>query len=400
MTESTASEMEALIECTDPGKPPTKAGDCLRSLPTDGTDWERVVALGAAHGVTPLLSRRLGAAGDRDGDDRWAPDAMVEKLRDRVRSSTMRTLKYADELLKIVRAFESAGIRSLPFKGPVLAAFSYGDVHLREFGDLDLLVHREDVPAAVDVLEGLDYAWKESTPRVDDSALLGGPFTMPVVDEYQLHRDWSTVELRWRVGDKDRPFHPDFETLWERRSSVDVTGASVPALDPIDRLLVLAFHGTKHRWHLLKWIRDFAGTLERTRIAWGKLFQRARTNRLERKLLVGIALATSLWDVDVPKIAERNLRADGRARSLADAIESDLRAGRTTRPGTIERLRCSLEASDSVRESLRSVAGYGPIHPSYPEYRMLPLSGKWHPIYYLLRPVRLVAETAFGTIER
>lgn len=400
MNESVSPEMETLIRCTDPGETPGENGDFPQLRPADEAEWERVVALGATHGVTPLLSHRLESVGDRDPDDGFVPDAVMGKLRDRNRSNTMRALKYADELLKIVHAFESEGLRSLPFKGPVLAEFSYDAVHRREFGDLDLLVPREDVPAAVDVLERLGYAWRGSAPRVDDSALLGGPLTMPIVDEYQLHRDWSTVELRWRVGDNDRPFGPDFETLWDRRSSVDVAGTPVPALDPIDRLLVLAFHGTKHRWHLLKWIRDFAGTLERTRSAWSRLFQRARTNGLERKLLVGIALATALWEVEVPEVVERNLRADGRARSLADAIESDLRAGRTARPGTVERLRCSVKSSDSIRDVLRSLVRYGPIHPSYPEYRLMPLPGKWHPIYYLVRPARLFVDTAFGALDR
>ena len=393
--------VELLVQCTRPPKDPTEDGTGRPRLQPDAElDWDRFLTLTTAHGVAPIVYRRLGQSADSKLGGIEVPERIGEKLRSRVRSNAVRTLRDTDELRQILIAFEEEGLRALPFKGPVLAAFTYGDVSLREFGDLDVVVHSEDVTRAIDLLEQRGYSWKGSLPRKDDAALLGGRFTMPIVNEYQLQRDETTVEIRWHVGDVDRPFPLGFETLWSRRDTIDLSGTELPALDPIDRLLVLAFHGTKHRWHLLKWIADFAWTVVRTPAPWEELVQRAQTHRLERKFLLGAGLSRALWNIDLPGDVDRRLRADGRSRGLIEEIVSDLARGRTTRPGAFERIQYNAKASDSLVETFGSLIRSGPLHPSLPEYRLLPLPGSIHPIYYLVRPLRLLGGAASRIFRR
>lgn len=390
------AEVELLVRCADAAGVEDEAR--IRSLVAASPDWERVLELARTHGVTPLVNRTVRAVsrpdastGASDGVPEEVPEEVLARLADRTRSIAMRNLRSAGELHAILDAFEDRGIRALPFKGPVLARFAYGDVGLREFGDLDLLVHREDVREAVDVLEARGYEWRDA-PRRDDAALLGGPFTMSLVPEYGLRRRDLEVEVRWRVGDPDRPFGLDVETLWTRRETVAVAGEDVPALSPEDRLLVLAFHGTKHRWHLLKWICDFAASMEATDVAWPGLLRRAGRCGTERKLLVGVALADSLFGVDVPDGVERRLSDDARVATLADRVVDDLLAGSVARPDWTERAVYNARASDSAADVLRMLLRLSPLHPSLPEYRLLPLPGPLHPIYYPLRPLRLIAE--------
>jgi hypothetical protein len=40
----------------------------------------------------------------------------------------------------------------VPFKGPALAVQAYGDLSLRQYDDLDLLIHEADVPRAYQLL--------------------------------------------------------------------------------------------------------------------------------------------------------------------------------------------------------------------------------------------------------
>src|SRR5256886_10494233 len=53
--------------------------------------------------------------------------------------------------------FAAAGIAAVPVKGPTLAALAYGDLARRESFDLDILVRRQDVAPAADLLRSLDY---------------------------------------------------------------------------------------------------------------------------------------------------------------------------------------------------------------------------------------------------
>ena len=61
-------------------------------------------------------------------------------------------LLFTAELLRLLDLFDRHAIRVLPFKGPVLADMLYGDIAAREYCDLDLLIDKADVPAAIGIL--------------------------------------------------------------------------------------------------------------------------------------------------------------------------------------------------------------------------------------------------------
>ena len=379
-------EIELLVRCSLP--PSMRAEpDRLRTLLDAELSWDDVLEIGGRHGVLPLLARSIDSVSEYR-----VPEEAIGRLEDRARSVEVRNLRYTRELHGIFDTFEDDGIRAMPFKGPMLASFSYGDLSMREFSDLDILVHRNDVPAAVDLLEARGYEWVGDAPRLDDSPLIGGPVTMPLVCEYELKRDDHTVEIRWRVGQSDLPFGIGFETMWDRHDVVPVAGVDLPALDPEDRILMLAYHGTKHRWHLLKWISDFAVSIEKTNPDWSRLFHRSRANGIERKLLVGIAVSVMLLGIEVPDRVEKRVRDDGRAGELAASLASWLRAGVPERPSLTRRLVYNAKAADSPLEASRMILQRPRLHPSLFEYKHVPLPGAFHPLYYSVVPFRLAAE--------
>ena len=62
------------------------------------------------------------------------------------RARTRRMLGATTELLT---ALENAGILALPLKGVVLAPVYYPDPGMRPLGDIDILVHEEDIPVGL-----------------------------------------------------------------------------------------------------------------------------------------------------------------------------------------------------------------------------------------------------------
>ena len=61
------------------------------------------------------------------------------------------------ELIKIMDLYRSQGIQAMPYKGPVLAVQAYGDVTLREFDDLDIVLRQRDMAKANDAIQGAGY---------------------------------------------------------------------------------------------------------------------------------------------------------------------------------------------------------------------------------------------------
>src|SRR5205085_1153465 len=83
------------------------------------------------------------------------------------RANAARAIQLTDALFDLLDRFAKAHIQAIPFKGPTLAATAYGDLSLRQAGDLDLLVHRSDIVRAADLLEALGHRpfFPTSTPR-------------------------------------------------------------------------------------------------------------------------------------------------------------------------------------------------------------------------------------------
>ena len=134
---------------------------CLRSFlavegtprlnaPIEDVDWDSLVRLAAFHRVAPLLDHAL-----RNTRPHAAPASVLADLTAYVRSASGHSLLLTGELLQLLKRFEAQGIPAIPFKGPALAYFLYGDPALRQFDDIDIFLHQEDFPAAKQLLLSL-----------------------------------------------------------------------------------------------------------------------------------------------------------------------------------------------------------------------------------------------------
>lgn len=384
-------ELQLVVECVrgavDPGSDPD-----IGPLVSSDLDWDRVIELARYHGVLQLLQQGLASTCREVSADPDVPLSVSSRLDRTVQRRTMRNLAATDELRSILDDFAAADVRALPFKGPVLSAFAYDSVTVREYNDLDFLVHPGDVSAAADVLEARGYEWRDGVSRLDDAALLGGPATKAIVHEYAMTGPDIEVELRWRVGDAERPFSPNVAALWDHRERVDVGGTSLPALAPEDRLLVLAFHGTKHRWYLLKWLCDFVAAMDATATDWDRVLAHARDHGVERPFLVGAALAETVFEYELPDPVATRVSKANRVADLTDRVARSLASAAMPAPGRIESARFFAAASESPTALLRLVALHSALHPTYADYRFHPLPGHLHPLYYVIWPLRLLTE--------
>ena len=122
------------------------------------------------------------------------PEQVITSWKDEVRDITRQNLIWLQEWQQLLQLLDEAAIPVISFKGPALALTAYGNLTLREFHDLDLLVHPADVVRAKDILQRAGYTlW---TPVLGDSeqALLQSNnrqlrFTHPVRG--------TTVDLHW-----------------------------------------------------------------------------------------------------------------------------------------------------------------------------------------------------------
>jgi hypothetical protein len=185
----------------------------------------------------------------------------------------------------IVRAFHNAGIQTMVLKGTALTLLHYRDFGLRPMYDFDVLVHTEQVSAAINLLKKLDWRPKSRPLKAFKKEYFSLRHSHGFEDnsgrQFDLH--WYMFPECCFVNSND-----DF---WDGAVSTEFHNISVHALNPTDQLLHVCVHGVN--WTpvpLPYWIADVMVLLNtsQSEIDWDRLI--AQTQRLRLILPIKNAL--------------------------------------------------------------------------------------------------------------
>lgn len=352
--------------------------DLIRSLAPQAA-WGRLLNLACQHNVMPLLHRSLAAAGVLPSG---GMRRQIEKV---VLYNAARGRRLAHELAALAVAFDQAGIRSLPFKGAVLAASAYGGVGLRPFNDLDVIVHPDDADRAARLLAARGFAdWGIAPAQL--------PHHLRCECEHCFVRaDGVAVDLHWRLSRRHFPFPLDFDSMWRRAvpSVLWPGGPAVPNLGVADTLQVLCMHGTKHAWERLSWVCDIAELLAANpAMPWEFALAQSDSLGATRMTLLGLALAAGLLDAPLPNEARKPIAADPGIAALVRYVRGRLFHQPTdglaaTVRQSVFHLRVRNRPSQRLRYCLLAAA------PTPRDMFAAPLPAPFYFLYYLTRPVRL-----------
>jgi len=343
-----------------------------------GADWPGVFALAGRHRMIPLLHRHLA--------DAHLPAGAAAALRALNRAEVHGALRLAAELRQLLSALDAAGVETLAYKGPALAIQAYGDLSLRSYVDLDLLVRPDDVPRGLALLGSAGYA-----PALELTPAQERYFRRTDGDYPLVHRETGVlVELHARVSSTRFCMPLETDALMSRARTVRVGGDAVRTLGDDDLLLVLCVHGAKHRWKRLEWLAAVAALLRGRRGDVDAVLARAAEVRARRTVLLGLSLARRLLAAPLPPAAAREIDADAGLAALADEAERRMftdagEEGGETAANLAFNLRARDGAIDRARYAARWVFG-----PSPEDWRWARLPDALFPLYRVLRPVRLL----------
>jgi len=376
-----------LLACARPRLDEKHAG-AVRSLVARQVDWQLFARAADRHGVLPLVCRNLEQVAGH-----LLPEEELRRLHSRARRAAARGFALACELPPILDLLQAHGIRALPFKGPALSTFLYGAPFLRQFVDLDVIVAPDDAHRAIDLLLSDGYAGAHgAAPANSHRSLISDRRGV------NLEIQWNLAD-RWRLRQSAKGAPLAFEELWCRRETVLVCGRPVPTLCAEDMALALCVHGARHGWARLVWLCDFA-ELARSRfdIDWPRVFRLAVTCHCRRRLLLALSLAAGMLETELPPGTEAWRHAQGAVSRAAARTRRGLLAApdADTQPGCASELAglaFSIAMLDTRRERLRVWLEFLRRHlrPNDRDQRALRLPPHFAPVYYLVRPARLLA---------
>jgi hypothetical protein len=378
MSERRHSENELLLAVARRELNPVAVVE-VRELVRQPLDWDYVLATAFSHGLIPLVQKNLTtSAAD------LVPVEVMGRLKRETVANSQSVLHLIGKQLKVYRLLKEAGIRVAIFKGAVLAQMAYGEVSLRQAGDIDLLIDRVHFAKARSLLESLGY---EMAPRLTEAQLVSH---LSFHCEIPFMRDeWFTiVDLHWELAPRSFVFGLEAPEVMSRLQSVSLAGTTVETFCNEDMVLYLSMHGAKHLWHRLEWIVSLAELIRASpAMDWNVVLERAEKVHATRMLALGLRLVEAFSDVNIGPGILRSVDPQGVLRDMALQIKKRIFAVSHTNESADTNL-YNFRVMDRKRDALVS-ALRALFVPTLPDWQALALPAPLHPLYYAYRPLRL-----------
>ena len=224
----------------------------VRQMLESEVDWQEVLALARDWQLEPMAFSNL-----RSHFRETIPPRLVEEISARERDARAFAIARTLTVVELCKRMEEAGIRVLVLKGPAIGIAGYGDPSMRQFGDIDLLVRREDVGMARNLLLAIGFS--RDYPPHAEADLLRAQHALEFV------RGSNKVEIHFSLFSQHLRLNFNLEEIWEQSVTMHCVGADIRGLSAHHLFLFVCAHGAKHEWLGMRWICDVAQLGDRLR---------------------------------------------------------------------------------------------------------------------------------------
>lgn len=357
----------------------------IRNFLEQPVDWDTVLRLADLHGTASLLYHNLESLGS------VVPAAVVIAARQNYERNVHRSLFLARELIRILDCLDLLGVEAVPYKGVVLSEVYYGDMALRQAGDMDLFVRKEDVTRVKSAVRELGYTARVAIPEEAEADYITAGYECT----FDSAAGQNLLELQWALQPRFYAVDFDMDGLFDRAMSVTVAGRRVNTPSPEDLLLVLAVHAAKHVWGRLIWLCDIAQIAKRENLNWEWIRSQARELGVERMLHITLLLANRFVAMAIPALLENAILADGVARAFANEIAVAVAAGVSYGEQQVSYFRLMLRLRERRADRWRFLTRLT-FTPGPGEWAGVRLAKPWFPLYRVVRMWRLVGRFTRG----
>jgi Uncharacterised nucleotidyltransferase len=380
----TACPEKRLLVCCARMRMRPAIGEEIRRIANGPLDWDYVLNSAAENSVMPLIGLHFAPILGEIVPAEW-----IERVKGACRANALRCLLLTGELIRIVNHLEGNQVKAIPYKGPVLAVQAYGDITLREYEDLDLIICQRDLGKAHEVM--LSLGFRPRFPWIHSSGYSGATASV-IPGEYNYVDDARRiiVELHTELTLRHFPMTPDLEELSQRLVPVSLSGHPVKTFSPEDNLSALCIHGAKDMWERISWVTDISELIQAGKgLDWDAVWKRAEALRAERMVSLGLALAADLLDAPLPEEVRSHVKRDEVATGVAQELKTKLLQRNPQRLSGAARFqyrrRMVVGALRGWRYSTRLA-----MAPAEEDWETVRLPRALAPIYIALRPFRLL----------
>lgn len=208
--------------------------DCLIS---EVTDWDYLTKTIIDRGIAPLLFKKSPLLTNSS----LIPDTIRAKLQHTYYITISRGALLLDYFQNIADAFSKQSISIIALKGVYLSENLYHDIGLRQFSDIDLLVHEEDGEKCLGILESMGY---RATSTMKLSKFVNEQFD--IVHYTPMVLNGVSIEIHIKLHRKGEKYNLITSEVWKNAVPVTINKRNVFALNINDLLIHLCVHLDKH----------------------------------------------------------------------------------------------------------------------------------------------------------
>jgi hypothetical protein len=286
--------------------------------------WSNILQAASQHGVASLLYKNLKKV---DGGGA-IPDEASRKLLQLYNRTALRNYLLFKSLGELLESFARQETKVIVLKGPYLAQLIYTDFASRPFRDLDLLIQKEDLDKARQMLVEAGYTLMPGL--LADGFFQQHHFSLPFVKEDGVAKTY--LELHWDLADKFMGCTLDMEYLWARAHPAVLSDHQTLTLSSEDLITHLSLHLDMHGFlnraiigrgdeprfifhasseNRLIWFTDLYEVIVhyRRKVDWAALVERSKQAGAEGSIATSLTLLNLLFGpvVDKEVLKELNL---------------------------------------------------------------------------------------------
>lgn len=290
------NENKLLVLCSRTKLDNETKSKVIKLLPTQ-LDWDYILNFARLHKLMPLLYWNLKEFQFQ------IPEMVFIMLKENFYNNSQRNLQMIGELFNLLKLFEKDDLKVIPYKGPVLSLQAYNHIGLRQFDDLDIFVHQNDVIPVKKLLITNGFIPKFNLQGNKEMKFL------KTQREYKFRNLTNNIplEVQWKFNGSS--FYLAENIGFEVSEVVEIYNKKILSLSSENLLLILCIHASGHYWKRLSWICDISELIKTSNIDWEYVFEKAEKLGVMRVLLINLSLVRNILDVDMPKTILNDLES-------------------------------------------------------------------------------------------
>jgi hypothetical protein len=359
---------------------------------TAAADWEAAADLALRQGVAPLLCHRLQA----DAGLRPLSASLLDGLIEQRRETALDNLRKYGEFRRVAQALGAAGIPLIALKGLHLAELVYRDISLRPMSDLDILVPRERVAEALQLLRGIGFGHDAEL----HAAVAGMLESKCNIGLAHGQRDiW--LEVHWALDEPGARSAGPLPEIWRSARPARLGDADTLVMTPEFLLLHVCAHlACNHAFAFsLRALCDIAEIVRANpQLDWNAVVAHGSRHGWARGVTAALRLAREHLGVPVPPQALASLGAEKLDAGLLEEAMTHLLEAPSLPDGLVTAPNL-LAAAGAVRLQDKAALLWGRLFVPRAELALLygvPEDSPTLPFYYALRLRDLVRRYATG----